>query len=36
MVVFLTLNALLAAAVFPDAAARLQELTRLDAGNLLT
>jgi hypothetical protein len=31
MVVFLTLNALLAAAVFPDAARRLEGLTRLDA-----
>jgi hypothetical protein len=31
MVVFLTLNALLAAAVFPDATELLQDLTRLDA-----
>lgn len=31
MVVFLTLNALLAAAVFPNAARRLEGLTRLDA-----
>jgi hypothetical protein len=37
MVVFLTLNALLAAALFPDAAERLQGVARLDAaGNALT
>jgi hypothetical protein len=37
MMVFLTLNALLAAAVFPDAAERLRGVARLDAaGNALT